>query len=172
MRDRAHIIMLLTAPFGEAAARAVDARLHLIAGFTFVTNNRTQPRAGLTPHVTNGEQRRKARVAGRYSGGTAVVSYRGAASSQLATAPPRERRLLVRVRVLVPAARFLDHGGLARPRTRRPARPHALAPLPSLAPRPRRPLLRVREPPPGPIRKPLALYLTECLLLMVCALRP
>jgi len=64
---------------------------------------------------------------------TAVVSYRGAASSQLATAPPRERRLsLVGVRVLVPAARLLDHGGLARTRTRRPARPHALAPLPSL----------------------------------------
>ena len=144
MRDRAHIIMLLTAPFGEAATRAVDARLHLIAGFTFVTNNRTLPRAGLPPHVTDGEQRRKARVAGRYSGG--ILSYRGAASSQLATAPPRERRLLVRVRVLVPAARFLDHVRRACAHADAAARAPARACAPAQPPRPRRPLLRVREP--------------------------
>ena len=168
MRDRAHIIMLLTAPFGEAATRAVDARLHLIAGFTFVTNNRTLPRAGLPPHVTDGEQRRKARVAGRYSGG--ILSRRGiiAACDRAASraAPPRPRpRPRPRRPFPRPRAAGLRARGRGGPRARTRLRPcPASSSSPSLASR--------EGAKPGPIRKPLALYLTECLLLMVCALRP
>ena len=126
-----------------------------------------QPRAGLTRDRRR-EQRRKARVAGRYSGG--ILSRRGiiAACDRAASraAPPRPRpRPRPRRPFPRPRAAGLRARGRGGPRARTRLRPcPASSSSPSLASR--------EGAKPGPIRKPLALYLTECVLLMVCALRP